>query len=143
MLFNRKVRLTEREDASMNHLFLATAAVDAARQAAGRTENQAHTGQHQAIGGLRSKLEGVGNDVERLFIITEALWTLLKEVNGLTDADLEHMIEEIDLRSGKRDGKRAKQERPLCPSCQRRNSGRMPTCMYCGVALTIEPFAKF
>ncbi len=127
----------------MNRLFMATAAFDAARQTAKHIENQSATGAKHAIGGLRNKLEGVNNDVERLFMITEALWTLLKEVNGLTDADLEHVIDEIDLRSGKRDGKRAKQQRPLCPSCNRRNSGRMPTCMYCGTALAIEPFAKF
>ena len=110
--------------------------------AANRIEGAASNAS-KVTGQLRSKLDGVGNDVERLFMITEALWTLLKELHGLTDADLENVIQEVDIRSGKLDGKRARQERPLCPSCGRRNSGRMPACMYCGAALSIEPFAKY
>ncbi len=126
----------------INGLFLATAAVDAAAQATKRIDVNV-TGSAGAGNGIRTKVESLGNDVEKLFMVTEALWTLLKEVNGLTDADLENVIQEIDLRSGKLDGKRARQERPVCSACQRRNSGKTPNCMYCGKPLPIEPFAKF
>ncbi len=126
----------------INKLFLASAVMDSASLIANRVES-ASSNATQVNSQLRNKVEGVGNDIERLFMITEALWTLLKELHGLTDADLENVIQEVDLRSGKRDGKRARQERPLCPSCGRRNSGRMPACMYCGTALPIEPFAKY
>ena len=126
----------------INGLFLATAAVDAAAQAAKRIEGSV-TSNTGAGSGVRTKLESLGNDVERLFMLTEALWTLVKECHGLTDADLENVMQEIDLRSGKLDGKRAKEERPICPSCSRRNSGRTPNCMYCGTPLPIKPFATF
>ena len=130
----------------LNKLFIASAAIDAAAHAVqGFDPVSTSTGPSPASGNsqFRSKLDAIGNDVERLFMITEALWTLLREMHGFSDADLENVIQEVDLRSGRLDGKRARKEGPLCSSCNRRNSGRTPTCMYCGTMLPIEPFAKY
>ena len=127
----------------VNKLFLASAAMDAVGQIAQNIDGSASTSASHGTAQLRAQQEAAGNDIERLFMITEALWMLLKELHGLTDDDLEHIIQEIDLRSGKLDGKRARQERPVCPACTRRNSGRLPSCMYCGTTLPITPFAKY
>ena len=72
-------------------------------------------------------------DVEKLFMLTEALWTILKERHGYTDADLVRRINEIDLRDGKLDGKVATEKvQPDCTHCGRKLIGKRPVCLYCG-----------
>ncbi len=60
-----------------------------------------------------------GFDVEKLLMITEALWTIIKEQLGYEDEELIRRIEEIDMRDGKLDGKVKGSVNPLCPECQR------------------------
>ena len=84
-----------------------------------------------SVSEARLQAEGLAVDVDRLFMITQALWELLKEKHGYTDESLMKKITEIDLRDGKLDGKTARKERPNCPSCGRK-MGRHPTCLYCG-----------
>ena len=76
-------------------------------------------------------------------MITEALWTILKEQHGFDDADLIDRINEIDLRDGKLDGRVKEKEGPLsCPKCNRTLSRQRPTCLYCGTAIARDPFAR-
>lgn len=81
-------------------------------------------------------------DIERLFLITAALWTLLKEKHGYTDDDLARRIEEIDALDGRIDGRIAKMERPDCPHCHRKQVGPLPVCLYCGAKVARDPFER-
>ncbi|PCJ62161.1 MAG: hypothetical protein COA79_05590 [Planctomycetota bacterium] len=82
-------------------------------------------------------------ETERLLIITEALWKILKEEHGYNDEKLLQHIQDIDLKDGKLDGRVAKQGGPKpCPECQRPISSRHFNCLYCGAELTKEPFER-
>lgn len=90
----------------------------------------------------QTKSNALASDVEKLYMITEALWTILKEQHGYTDDELIHRIEEIDLRDGKLDGKVAKQPSPACPKCRRTLMRNQSVCLYCGTAVSREPFER-
>jgi hypothetical protein len=86
--------------------------------------------------------ETLSVDIERLFLITAALWTLLKEKHEYTDDDLVRRIEEIDALDGRIDGRIAKMERPDCPQCHRKQVGPLPVCLYCGAKVARDPFER-
>ena len=93
---------------------------------------------------VRAQNEIIQCDVEKLFMLTEALWTILKEKHGCTDAELVQRVQEIDLRDGKLDGKVAKVN-PDCPKCSRKLMGKRPVCLYCGAEVTrvdLQPFSR-
>lgn len=84
-------------------------------------------------------------EIERLLMLTEALWTFIQEQNpNLTDDDLIKRVAEIDLRDGKLDGRVAKEAREIdtCPKCNRPVGRKRPTCLYCGSALIRDPFER-
>jgi hypothetical protein len=84
----------------------------------------------------------VKQDIERLLMITEALWMLLQRAHGYTDDDLKNLINQIDLRDGCLDGKVSVKETLECPACHRIVTVRQPRCMYCGQVLQHDPFAR-
>ncbi|MCX6861206.1 MAG: hypothetical protein NTX70_13455 [Verrucomicrobia bacterium] len=93
---------------------------------------------------VRTQNEFIQCDVEKLFMLTEALWTILKEKHGCTDAELVQRVQEIDLRDGKLDGKVAKVN-PDCPKCSRKLMGKRPVCLYCGAEVArvdLQPFSR-
>ena len=82
-------------------------------------------------------------EIERLLMITEALWGMLKEQNAFDDNELVRRITEIDLRDGKLDGRMSKKEEPRrCPTCDRALSKKRPFCIYCGTTVQTAPFAR-
>ena len=89
-----------------------------------------------------SEVENLKYDVERLLIITEALWTILKEQHGYDDNELIRRVAEIDLRDGKLDGKLTKEPPTECPHCHRTMIKRRPYCMYCGKPVAVNPFER-
>lgn len=93
---------------------------------------------------VRAQNEIIQCDVEKLFMLTEALWTILKEKHGCTDAELVQRVQEIDLRDGKLDGRVAKVN-PDCPKCSRKLMGKRPICLYCGAEVArvdLQPFSR-
>lgn len=88
------------------------------------------------------QIELLRMDVERLLMINEALWGMLKEGFEYTDEDLIRRIREIDLRDGKYDGKVAAGPPPVCPSCRRTLFNRQVTCLYCGTEIIRPPFDR-
>ena len=92
----------------------------------------------------QAEIDVLKSYVERLSIITEALWSILKEKHGYTDEDLMERMAEIDLRDGTLDG-RAVSETPSCPQCKRMHVAKhRPLCLYCGAAMPVpdEPFVR-
>lgn len=75
--------------------------------------------------------------LEKLTMISMALWTLLKEVSDLTDQELLEKVKEIDLSDGKLDGK-VRHGVTKCPSCERTMSNKHRRCLYCGHAMSNE-----
>jgi hypothetical protein len=83
-----------------------------------------------------SQIRELEHQVQRLALMNQALWELLRDRAKLTDADLEAKAQEVDMRDGKADGKIT--HGPLrCPSCSRVSNSKHWKCMYCG-----EEFAK-
>ena len=107
-------------------------------QAAQSDANDAQASAREA----KTEVELLRNDVGRLLLITEALWTLLKKQHGYSDGDLSTLVQEIDLRDGRLDGKAAKTSPSPCPKCGRINSNRYSACIYCGSPLPVELFAS-
>jgi hypothetical protein len=83
-------------------------------------------------------------DVERLMMITEALWTLLKEQHGYTDDELIKRVNKIDMRDGALDGQVAAELSPVCPQCHRQQPIKhRPLCLYCGSPVAADdPFHR-
>ncbi len=75
--------------------------------------------------------------VEKLMMISEALWLFLKETNNLTDEDLKEKIIEIDLKDGQLDGKvSANAEAPdICTVCGQVLQKNKYVCIYCGAEI--------
>jgi hypothetical protein len=67
----------------------------------------------------------------RITLLNQALWELLRERLNLSDADLERLVRDIDLRDGVEDGRIT--VTPLeCPTCGRISSSKHWKCLYCG-----------
>ncbi|HOJ67742.1 MAG TPA: hypothetical protein PKX28_02350 [Candidatus Hydrogenedentes bacterium] len=77
--------------------------------------------------------------IDRLALLCQALWELLREQLNLTDAQLETIVANVDERDGARDG--AQREHPVrCSRCGRINSSRRDTCLYCGLEFQRDVF---
>lgn len=88
------------------------------------------------------KLRELEQRYERMSLVTNALWQLLKAHTGLTDADLKKYVEKVDLSDGVRDGKVARSKGAMdCPKCSRRVLKSATVCAWCGEKLTSgDPF---
>ena len=69
--------------------------------------------------------------LDKLTLISMAVWSLLAEKMGLTDEDLMERVKKIDLMDGEADGKLQRQI-ATCPQCNRVMSPRHSSCIYCG-----------
>ena len=71
-------------------------------------------------------------DIERLYLLVEALWTILKTSTGLTDEDFVKIVEQLDLQDGKLDGSNATHTViTQCPNCGRTLLKGHRRCAYC------------
>lgn len=80
---------------------------------------------------LAHKVESLQNHIDRMGLVTQALWEVLQKRTGITEEEFSSLIEEIDLRDGKRDG-RITPTPKKCTKCQRTVSTRTNMCLYCG-----------
>ena len=81
-------------------------------------------------------------EVERLLMITEALWDILREQHDYDDAELLRRVTEIDMRDGRLDGKVKRGEAKDCTRCSRKLNRRHIRCIYCGAAHEKDPFER-
>lgn len=89
-----------------------------------------------------TQIERLQFEVERLLLISEALWSIVREQHGFEDAELVRRVSEIDLRDGKLDGQLAPQPARPCTSCQRTLVKKRPYCLYCGAPALNDPFER-
>jgi hypothetical protein len=83
---------------------------------------------------LLEELRRVERRTDRLSLVCQALWELLRERTDLTENDLITRMQQIDMRDGVADGRMT----PVaveCPSCGRRSNSRREECVYCGARL--------
>lgn len=124
----------------MEGLFIAGAAQQMARANRAQTAGEMAS---RTAAEIRTQNESIQFDIEKLFMITEALWEILKYHHGYTDDQLVQMIQDIDLRDGDLDGKVAKSaERPACTQCGRTLIRRQTKCLYCGAPAPQQPFER-
>lgn len=88
------------------------------------------------------KLRDLEQRYERMSLVTNALWQLLKARTGLTDAELKKYIEKVDFSDGVKDGKVSRSKGAMdCPHCSRRVLKSATVCAWCGETLTSgDPF---
>ena len=76
----------------------------------------------------KSEADLLKHDIDRLMMLTEALWTFLKKEHGYSDDDLAKAVGAIDLRNSGA----AKDAQEKCPTCGRMVSAHRRLCLYCG-----------
>ena len=87
-----------------------------------------------------SAVKEMEQKLARLSLLNQALWELVRDRLELTDADLEMMARQVDLRDGVEDG-RITEHAVRCPQCQRVCNSRHARCIYCGQEFSKMPFA--
>ena len=80
---------------------------------------------------VQERVRYLEDSVARLALVNAAMWSLLKDRTGLTDAALAARVRDIDLRDGVEDGKITPNVHN-CTKCGRVMSTRHPRCIYCG-----------
>ncbi len=90
----------------------------------------------------KTEVELLRSDIERLLMITEAMWGILRDKFGYTDDELVNRVMEIDKRDGRVDGKVAVKPPGTCPRCGRTLERKRPMCLYCGQVIARDPFER-
>ena len=84
--------------------------------------------------------EDVSRRLEKLSLLCQAMWELLRERAEVTDAMLAEKVLEVDLRDGRQDS-RIGESVFNCPHCKSPVNSRSPRCVMCGkVVPTPHPF---
>jgi len=90
----------------------------------------------------KSQILFLESEIERLLMITEALWSFLRDQHDFDDDELVRRVADIDLRDGRLDGRVAKSEPVECQNCGRKLGRRRATCFYCGSAVASDMFKR-
>jgi hypothetical protein len=79
----------------------------------------------------RDEMYRVEDRVDRLLLLTEAVWELCAPQLGLTEEHLRAKVVELDGRDGSVDGHRVRQAR-RCTQCAAAVPKDRTTCVFCG-----------
>ena len=102
-------------------------------------EESAQSSNHRATAS-QERVRQLEDSLARLTLVNAAMWSLLKDRTGLTDAQLNTRIRDIDLRDGVEDGKITPNVQ-TCQKCGRTMAPRHKQCIYCGgERLATSPF---
>jgi hypothetical protein len=96
-----------------------------------------YTKSHADAMSIARQLEG---RCDRLALLCEALWTMVRDYGGFTENELLERINLIDLEDGKLDGKKKSSGPAICPKCAKPVSKRFNKCIYCSTELQRDPF---
>ncbi len=77
------------------------------------------------------RMHDVEQRLEKLTLITMAMWSLLQQETNLTEEDLMERVRQIDLMDGRSDG-RITPQIARCSQCNRVMNPRHSRCLYCG-----------
>jgi hypothetical protein len=90
-----------------------------------------------AITGSSHSVTALDERVDRLLMVIEAMWSLLRE-NGYTDEQLAARIKELDEADGAADGRRLPPA-IVCRSCDSKVPAGLPRCQICGTETGVTP----
>lgn len=79
-----------------------------------------------------ARIQELEHTVERLMLLSHALWEILRERDSLADETLAAKIREIDLRDGAEDGRMNETALRRCQKCGHDFNSKRPRCIYCG-----------
>jgi hypothetical protein len=88
----------------------------------------------------KKKIRDLEHRVDKLELVCESLWEIIKEEKSLTETDLIERMSQVDLKDGKFDGKKRRENAAECSNCGRMNSKRHKKCMYCEEIFLVGPF---
>jgi hypothetical protein len=88
----------------------------------------------------QTRIAELERKVDLLLLTSEALWTIIKGGQNISDQDLIDKIKFIDLQDGKPDGKVAKGSSQKCPECGKKAQSSSGKCLYCGHYVGRAPF---
>jgi hypothetical protein len=88
----------------------------------------------------RTEVAELSAEVDRLFMITQALWEIVKTERGYDDATLRNTV--TAFQQSARTRKAGGAEVPPCAACGRPASRRHDRCIYCGAATPMDVFAR-
>ena len=93
---------------------------------------------HMSVTGTSADaIAALDDRVDRLLMVVEALWSLLRE-QGLSDEQLAARIKELDLADGSIDGRRT-HPATVCRSCESKVPAGLPRCQICGTETGLVP----
>ena len=87
--------------------------------------------------GSVADIDSLNERVDRLLLVTEALWTLLKK-DGHTDEELAALIAELDASDGQTDNRRAGSA-TTCTNCGSKVGPGFAKCQTCGTPTGVKP----
>lgn len=79
----------------------------------------------------KSDLELLQSRFDKLKLVTMALWTFVRDENGITEDQLMERVKEIDAFDGSKDGK-LKIGIRKCGKCGKTLNPKFEKCLYCG-----------
>jgi hypothetical protein len=77
----------------------------------------------------------VNQRLDQLLLVVQAMWSLLQEKTGLTDAELMARVTELDARDGTADG-RVTRPPVKCAKCGATVARKFNRCLFCGEPYT-------
>ena len=86
-----------------------------------------------AGGQVAGDIHDTNERIDRLLLVVDALWSILKE-RGYTDEQLAERIRALDAADGTIDGARTPRPRP-CPNCDSMVEPGRTTCAFCGATV--------
>jgi hypothetical protein len=107
-----------------------------------KTEDLVSVGISAKQSAMQDEVRRLRVDVDRLLMITQALWSILKHEHGYDDNTLKTLVDKIDAADGRLDGQVSRQGPLVCRSCGRNNSASKPICMFCGTPLPRDLFQR-
>jgi len=81
---------------------------------------------------LTQRVRELEHQLQRVNLLNQALWELLRDNYGLSEEALTAKVEDVDLRDGVKDG-RITDTAVACPQCGRVSNSKHYKCLYCGV----------
>jgi hypothetical protein len=82
------------------------------------------------------------NEIERLLLITEALWNIVRTKCDLPEDELAREIHRLDLEDGIADLRKRSTPPRTCPKCGRVVTKKKASCTFCGSPVPIVPFER-
>jgi predicted Zn-ribbon and HTH transcriptional regulator len=80
---------------------------------------------------LKAETRELRRLVNKLMLVTQALWEIVAETNNMDNKLLIQKVNEVDLRDGRLNGK-LKRTVKKCASCGRTLHNEHSRCLYCG-----------